>query len=118
MVQAAGSLVNMATKGKLKSKQLTKWILKKQKEKMPWGKLVCAVAAKLLRIVRAVLISNKPYNSKIAGVSCPRKSSYVPVCQLSKGIYLFKQKFHFLIRLLKAIRRITDQDSFKGTGLK
>ena len=51
-------------------------------------------------------------------VSCPRKSSYVPVCQLSKGIYLFKQKFHFLIRLLKAIRRITDQDSFKGTGLK
>ena len=47
MVQAAGSLVNMATKGKLKSKQLTKWILKKQKEKMPWGKLVCAVAAKL-----------------------------------------------------------------------
>ena len=33
MVQAAGSLVNMATKGKLKSKQLTKWILKKQKEK-------------------------------------------------------------------------------------
>ena len=43
---------------------------------------------------------------------------YVPVCQLSKGIYLFKQKFHFLIRLLKAIRRITDQDSFKGTGLK
>ena len=51
-------------------------------------------------------------------VSCPRKSSYVPVCQLSKGIYLFKQKFHFLIRLLKAIRRITGQDSFKGTGLK
>lgn len=44
--------------------------------------------------------------------------SYVPVCQLFKGIYLFKQKFHFLIRLLKAIRRITDQDSFKGTGLK
>ncbi|WP_302310569.1 hypothetical protein [Parasutterella excrementihominis] len=47
-----------------------------------------------------------------------KESSYVPVCQLSKGIYLFKQKFHFLIRLLKAIRRITDQDSFKGTGLK
>ena len=76
MVQAAGSLVNMATKGKLKSKQLTKWILKKQKEKMPWGKLVCAVAAKLLRIVRAVLISNKPYNSKIAGVA---------KCSLPKG---------------------------------
>ena len=38
MVQAAGSLVNMATKGKLKSKQLTKWILKKQKEKNAMGK--------------------------------------------------------------------------------
>ena len=76
MVQAAGSLVNMATKGKLKSKQLTKWILKKQKEKMPWGKLVCAVAAKLLRIVRAILISSKPYNSKIAGVA---------KCSLPKG---------------------------------
>ena len=69
MVQAAGSLVNMATKGKLKSKQLTKWILKKQKEKMPWGKLVCAVAAKLLRIVRAVLISRKAYDPKLAGVA-------------------------------------------------
>ena len=59
----------MATNGKLESKQLAKWILKKQKEKMPWGKLVCAVAAKLLRIVRAVLISSKPYNPKIAGVA-------------------------------------------------
>ncbi len=36
---------------------------------MPWGKLVCAVAAKLLRIVRAILISGKPYNPKIAGVA-------------------------------------------------
>lgn len=71
MVQGAGNVINMATKGKLKSKQLTKWILKKQKEKMSWGKLVCAVAAKLLRIVRAVLISSKPYNPKIAGgVKC------------------------------------------------
>lgn len=69
MVQGAGSVINMATKGKLKSKQLTKWILKKQKEKMPWGKLVCAVAAKLLRIVRAVLISRKAYDPKLAGVA-------------------------------------------------
>lgn len=69
MVQGAGCVVIMATKGTLGSKQLTKWILKKQKEKMPWGKLVCAVAAKLLRIVRAILISGKPYNSKIAGVA-------------------------------------------------
>ena len=69
MVQGAGSVINMATKGKLKSRQLTKWVLKKQKEKMPWGKLVCAVAAKLLRIVRAVLNSGRPFNPKIAGVA-------------------------------------------------
>lgn len=69
MVQGAGIVINQATKGNLHSKQLTKWILKKQKEKMPWGKLVCAVAAKLLRIVRAILISGKPYNPKIAGVA-------------------------------------------------
>lgn len=48
MVQRAGIVINQATKGNLNSKQLTKWILKKQKEKMPWGKLVCAVTAKLL----------------------------------------------------------------------
>ncbi len=36
MVQRAGSVINMATRGKWESKQLTKWILKKQKEKMPW----------------------------------------------------------------------------------
>ncbi|MFR8014178.1 transposase, partial [Parasutterella sp.] len=76
MVQGAGCVIRLATCGKLKSKQLTKWILKKQKEKMPWGKLVCAVAAKLLRIVRAILISSKPYNPKIAGVA---------KCSLSKG---------------------------------
>ena len=58
------------------------------------------------------------YRNKNLGLEEASKDSYVPVCQLSKGIYLFKQKFHFLIRLLKAIRRITDQDSFKGTGLK
>ncbi len=26
----------------------------------------------------------------VRALSCPRKSSYVPVCQLVKGIYLFK----------------------------
>lgn len=69
IVQGAGIVINQATKGNLNSKQLTKWILKKQKEKMPWGKLVCAVATKLLRIVRAILISSRPYNPKIAGVA-------------------------------------------------
>ena len=27
---------------------------------------------------------------KIRELSCPKKSSYVPVCQLVKGIYWFK----------------------------
>ena len=59
-----------------------------------------------------------PIIDRVAYRQTLKEIPYVPVCQLSKGIYLFKQKFHFLIRLLKAIRRITDQDSFKGTGLK
>ena len=86
MVQGAGSVINMANRGKLESKQLTKWILKKQKEKMPWGKLVCAVAAKLLRIVRAVLISRKAYDPKIAGIA---------KCSLPKGAYGFNLMIQF-----------------------
>ena len=69
MVQAAGTVIIMANKGHLKAKALTKWIAKKQREKMPWGKLTCAVAAKLLRIVRAILIKGSRYNPKIAGVA-------------------------------------------------
>lgn len=38
MVQAASSVINMANKDYLRSKALTKWIQKKQREKMPWGK--------------------------------------------------------------------------------
>ena len=76
MVQAACSVINMANKGLLKEKALRKWIEKKQKEKMPWGKLTCSIAARLLRIIRAVLISGKPYNPKIAGVA---------KCSLPKG---------------------------------
>ena len=69
MVQAAGTVILMANKGHLKAKALTKWIAKKQREKMPWGKLTCAVAAKLLRIIRAILIKGSRYNPKIAGVA-------------------------------------------------
>ncbi len=36
------------------------------------------------------LISERQDFSSVRTVSCPRKSSYVPVCQLVKGIYLFK----------------------------
>ena len=34
-----------------------------------------------------VMLGTNDANSRL---SCPRKSSYVPVCQLVKGIYLFK----------------------------
>ena len=76
LTQAACCVINMANKGRLKEKALSKWIEKKQREKMPWGKLTCAIAARLLRIIRAVLISGKPYNPKIAGVA---------KCSLPKG---------------------------------
>lgn len=69
MIQAAGSVILMANKGNLKARALSKWILKKQREKMPWGKLTCAVAAKLLRIIRAMLISGKSFNPKIAAIA-------------------------------------------------
>lgn len=49
---------------------------KEAKRKNAVGKLVCAVAAKLLRIVRAVLISRKAYDPKIAGIA---------KCSLPKG---------------------------------
>ena len=45
--------------------------------KMPWGKLCCALAAKMLRIVRAILIQGTSFNAKIAGVarcSLPKES--------------------------------------------
>ena len=69
MIQAAGSVILMANKGNLKARALSKWILKKQREKMPWGKLTCAVAAKLLRIIRAMLISGKSFNPKVAAIA-------------------------------------------------
>ncbi len=69
MIQAAGSVILMANKGNLKARALSKWIAKKQREKMPWGKLTCAVAAKLLRIIRAMLISRKSVDPKIAAIA-------------------------------------------------
>ena len=35
-------------------------------------------------------VSSKVLLRVFMPVSCPKKSSYVPVCQLAKGIYLFK----------------------------
>ena len=69
--------MNLAAKGFLRSKPLNKWIEKKRKLKMPWGKLCCALAAKMLRIVRAILIQGTSFNAKIAGVawcSLPKES--------------------------------------------
>ena len=74
MIQAAGSVILMANKGNLKARALSKWILKKQREKMPWGKLTCAVAAKLLRIIRAMLISGNPKVAAIAKCSLPKQT--------------------------------------------
>ena len=36
---------------------------------MLWGKLTCVVAAKLLRIIRAMLISGKSFNPKLAAIA-------------------------------------------------
>ncbi len=69
MIQAAGVVILMANKVNLKARALSKWIFKKQREKLPWGKLTCAVAVKLLRIIRAMLISGKSFNPKIATIA-------------------------------------------------
>lgn len=77
LIEGAGVVLNLAAKGFLRSKPLNKWIEKKRKLKMPWGKLCCALAAKMLRIVRAILIQGTSFNAKIAGVarcSLPKES--------------------------------------------
>lgn len=77
LIEGAGVVLNLAAKGYLRSKPLNKWIEKKRKLKMPWGKLCCALAAKMLRIVRAILIQGTSFNAKIAGVarcSLPKES--------------------------------------------
>mgnify|MGYP000683053035 FL=1 len=77
LIEGAGVVLNLAAKGFLRSKPLNKWIEKKRKLKMPWGKLCCALVAKMLRIVRAILIQGTSFNAKIAGVarcSLPKES--------------------------------------------
>lgn len=73
MIQAPGSVILMANKGNLKARA----DLKGAEEKMLWGKLTCVVAAKLLRIIRAMLISGKSFNPKLAAIakcSLPRQA--------------------------------------------
>lgn len=82
LVEGAACVLNMAEKGKLNSKPLNKWIEKKRKGGMLWGKLCCALAAKMLRIIRAVLLTGKPFNGKIAGVA---KCSLSKECREARG---------------------------------
>ncbi|WP_277037108.1 hypothetical protein [Turicimonas muris] len=69
MIQASSSVILMANKGNLKARALSKWNLKKQRGKKALGKLTCAVAAKLLRNIRAILISGKSFNPKVAAIA-------------------------------------------------
>ena len=43
--------------------------LKEAEGKKALGKLTCAVAAKLLRNIRAILISGKSFNPKVAAIA-------------------------------------------------
>ena len=61
--------------------------------------------------LRKTVWTNKSLICSSSSFICSRATT-------GKGIYLFMYRFHLLIRLLKAIRRITDQDSFKGSGLR
>ena len=46
------------------------------------------MGSRLIELTKNAVESLYFLNSRT--LSCPRKSSYVPVCQLVKGIYLFK----------------------------
>lgn len=68
MVQCAAVLLVLEKKDKLAQCPLKKWIAKKRKE-LGYCKLVVALAAKLLRIVWAILKYNKEFNLKRAGIA-------------------------------------------------
>ena len=55
-------------KGNLRDCQLRRWIQRKR-QKLNHGKLVVALAAKLLRIVWAVLSKNEVFDYRKAGVA-------------------------------------------------
>ena len=68
LVQAACSLMMLDAKGKFRDCQLRRWMHKKR-GKLPYGKLVVALAAKLLRIVWAVLAKGERFDYRKAGVA-------------------------------------------------
>lgn len=68
MVQCASILAMLEKNDKLPQCPLTKWIKKKRKE-LGHCKLVVALAAKLLRIVWAILKYDKEFNLKRAGIA-------------------------------------------------
>ena len=68
LVQAASALLMLDAKGNLRDCQLRRWIHRKR-QKLNHGKLVVALAAKLLRIVWAVLSKNEVFDYRKAGVA-------------------------------------------------
>jgi transposase len=68
LVQAASSLLMLDGKGKFRDCQLRRWIQRKR-QTLNHGKLVVALAAKLLRIVWAILSKNEAFDYRKAGVA-------------------------------------------------
>ena len=68
LVQAASSLLMLDGKGKFRDCQLRRWIQRKR-QSLNHGKLVVALAAKLLRIVWAILSKNETFDYRKAGVA-------------------------------------------------
>ncbi|MBQ8829087.1 MAG: IS110 family transposase [Burkholderiaceae bacterium] len=68
MVQASGVLLMLEAQKRLRDGPLRRWIQKKR-GKLGYGKLVIALAAKLLRIIWAMLTKNEEFNYRKAGVA-------------------------------------------------
>ena len=76
LIQGAGALLLLEKKGKLRDCQLKKWIARKRLQ-LPYCKLVVALAAKILRIIWAILYKGERFNLKKAGVA---KCSLSGIC--------------------------------------
>lgn len=68
LVQGANTLLMLDSRGKMPRCPLQKWIVKKRRD-LGYCKLVVALAAKLLRIVWAILTYGNEFNIKRAGIA-------------------------------------------------
>ena len=68
LVQGSAVLLMLEKRGKLQKCALQKWISKKRGQ-LTYGKMIIALAAKLLRIVWAVLYKDEKFSLKKAGVA-------------------------------------------------